>query len=300
MRSVPGLASVIVVAADSGPLLGDCVNQVLASSALVELILMDNASTDGWPQRTAAAHAGDARFRLFRNGANLGFGPACNLGAARAGGDILVFLNPDCLIEAETIAGLRRIIEEDTSLAVVGITLCDVDGHPARGNRRREPTLRRAFMTISGLARLEPRWPAFAGVEMLSARVPDASIEIVEAVSGACLCLPREAFERLCGFDQAYFLHCEDLDLCRRARDSGARVAIAGALRARHVQGSSSGAHPIFVARHKHRGMWRYFRKFDPAARNPLLRALVWCGIWSHFVLSASCLALRRVGMERR
>ncbi|MGA9421574.1 MAG: glycosyltransferase, partial [Rhodanobacteraceae bacterium] len=174
--------------------------------------------------------------------------------------------------------------------------LCDVDGRLARGNRRREPTLRRALISISGLARLESRWPVFAGVEMGSPRQPDASVEIVEAVSGACLCLRREMFERLHGFDEAYFLHCEDLDLCRRVRDSGSRVAIANSLRARHLQGASSRARPIFVERHKHRGMWRYFRKYDPAARNPLLRAIVWCGIWTHFALTASAMALKRMG----
>ena len=59
------------------------------------------------------------------------------------------------------------------------------------------------------------------------------------------------------------------------------------------AQGTSSKSRPLFVARAKHRGMWRYFTKFDPAARNPLLRALVWCGLWTHFALRAALLALR-------
>jgi hypothetical protein len=50
----------------------------------------------------------------------------------------------------------------------------------------------------------------------------------------------------------------------------------------------------LFVARHKHRGMWRWFAKFDPAARNPLLRAVVWAGLWLHFVAQAPFLAWRQ------
>jgi hypothetical protein len=55
-------------------------------------------------------------------------------------------------------------------------------------------------------------------------------------------------------------------------------------VRVAHGKGSSSAHRPVFVSRHKHRGMWRWFRKFDPAARNPLLAGLVWLGIWAHFL----------------
>jgi GT2 family glycosyltransferase len=105
--------------------------------------------------------------------------------------------------------------------------------------------------------------------------------------------LPCAVFEQLHGFDEGYFLHVEDLDLCKRVCDAGYRVALAHALRICHLQGSSSHARALFVARHKHRGMWRYFIKFDPAARNPLLRGLVWLGLWTHFALSAPFLALK-------
>jgi hypothetical protein len=92
-------------------------------------------------------------------------------------------------------------------------------------------------------------------------------------------------FETLHGFDEKYFLHCEDLDLCRRVRDAGWRVLLAGDVRVMHGKGGSSRHRPVFVSYHKHRGMWRWFRKFDPAARNPLLAMVVWFGIWLRFLL---------------
>src|SRR5690348_16651743 len=76
-----GLTSFVVVAADSGPLLGDCVDSVLAADDALELVLVDNASGDGSIERVLAAHSRDTRLRLLRNPANLGFGPACNRGA---------------------------------------------------------------------------------------------------------------------------------------------------------------------------------------------------------------------------
>lgn len=282
-----GLTSVVVVAADSGPLLLQCVDRVLASDAPVEIVLVDNASADGCPGEAASAHASDARFRLIANTANRGFGSACNQGAAVATGDALVFLNPDCLIEADTIAALCEIAASDRSVGVLGTDVRAPDGTPARGNRRRDPTLRRALMSLSGLSRFESRSPAFAGVEMQSAGASFA-VEGVDAVSGACMFVPRAVFERVGGFDEAYFLHVEDLDLCRRIRDGGYLVAIANGVRVVHAQGSSSRHRPVFVAAHKRRGMWRYFTTYDAAARNPLLRALVWAGLWARFALSAT------------
>jgi GT2 family glycosyltransferase len=95
----------------------------------------------------------------------------------------------------------------------------------------------------------------------------------------------RRVFDYLDGFDERYFLHCEDLDLCRRVRDAGYRVMLAGDVRVLHGKGGSSRHRPVFVSWHKHRGMWRWFRSFDPDARKLHLAAIVWLGIWAHFVL---------------
>jgi GT2 family glycosyltransferase len=299
-----GLTTVVVVAADSGPLLMSSVAAALASSAPVEVVLVDNASADGEPERLAAACSDDGRLRILRNERNIGFGPACNRGAAVARGDALLFLNPDCIVEPGTVESLRAAAASDPTIGLLGIEVLTPDGRPARGNRRRAPTLKRALMSMSGLSRFEARWPMLAGVEMpASAQRPD--IEDVEAVSGACLFLPRRAFEAVGGFDERYFLHVEDLDLCRRVRDAGCRVAIVGSVHATHEQGGSSRHRPVFVAWHKHRGMWRYFSKFDPAARALPARVLVALGIWAHFALTVplnlarSLLAARAIANRR-
>lgn len=294
-----GLTSIIIVAADSGPLLRACAASVLAEDAPLEIIVVDNASSDGEVDRLAGEHVADTRLRVVRNDANLGFGTACNRGAAQARGDVFLFLNPDCDWRPGTLAAMRGVLAGDPHVGLLGIAVCNPDGTLARGNRRRDPTLRRALMTLSGLARLEARWPALAGVEMPPARGDDG-IESVEAVSGACMMLPRAVFERVGGFDEAYFLHVEDIDLCRRVRDAGWRVTYAPHLRVTHAQGTSSRSRPVFVARAKHRGMWRYFTKFDPAAHNPLLRAAVRLGIEAHFVAKAPWLLLRGARSGRR
>jgi len=265
--------SVIIVSADSGPSLRDCVKSVLACTTPLEVLLIDNASSDSIPQAIARARESDPRFKVIYNHANLGFGPAVNRAAAQAHGEALLILNPDCLITQEALQRLHDVLASEKKAGLVGAVVCDAQGVPDPASFRRDPVLGRALATL--LRRK-------GGVN--AQNVPDHVVE-AEAVSGAVMLMPLRVFEMLNGFDEKYFLHCEDLDLCRRVRDAGWRVLLAGDVRVLHGKGGSSRHRPVFVSYHKHRGMWRWFRKFDPASRNPLIAAAVWLGIWSRFLL---------------
>jgi GT2 family glycosyltransferase len=287
---MPASTSIIIVAADSGATLRECVARALASNVPVELILVDNASRDGVPQALARDYERDERVRVVYNLANLGFGPAVNVGARQARGDALLVLNPDCMLESDTVSRMLEVQRIHPDAGVIGAVVCDADGTPDPASRRRDPLMQRSLNEMTGRARRDAS--RYEGVDV-PGPIPDGVVE-TENVSGALMLLPRAAFERLGGFDEGYFLHCEDLDLCRRARDAGYTVLLAGHVRVRHAKGGSSAHRPVFVSYHKHRGMWRWFGKFDPAARNPLARALVACGITAHFLATAPVLAFRR------
>jgi hypothetical protein len=287
---MPALTSIIIVAADSGVPLRECAARALASSVPVELVLVDNASRDGVPQALARAYEQDERVRVVYNHANLGFGPAVNVGARQAQGDALLVLNPDCMLEPDTLSRVLDVQRAHPDAGVIGVVVCDPDGTPDPASRRRDPLLRRSLNEMTG--RVKRDASRYEGVDV-PGPMPDDVIE-TENVSGALMLLPRAAFERLHGFDEGYFLHCEDLDLCRRARDAGYKVLLAGDVRVRHAKGGSSAHRPVFVSYHKHRGMWRWFRKFDPAARGPLTRVLVACGIAAHFLATAPLLGFLR------
>ena len=96
------------------------------------------------------------------------------------------------------------------------------------------------------------------------------------------------------GFDPGYRLHAEDLDLCRRARLAGAVVACANDVGAVHVRGVSSRPRPLFVEWHKHRGFWRYYRKFSAAGDGFPVACAVFAMIWGRFPLAALRAVLRR------
>ena len=277
--------SVIVVSADSGPTLRACVDEILASTLSLELILIDNASRDGVPSAVERAHEHDTRLKVIYSHRNLGFGPAVNLAARQAHGDALLVLNPDCLLDEKAARRLLDLLNERPKAGLIGAVVCDAEGHADPASRRRDPLLKRALNSMFG-----------RGGETVNVAgdIPAEVIE-VEAVSGAVMLLQRSFFTRIGGFDENYFLHCEDLDLCRRVRDIGYQVLLAGDVRVLHGKGGSSRHRPVFVSRHKHRGMWRWFKAYDPAAANPLLAGMVWLGIWSHFLLKIPGQMLRRL-----
>lgn len=286
------MVSVIIVNFNAGELLARNIHRLTETllDRPLEVIVVDNASTD---DSLAALQPllGD-RVQLQSNDRNLGFAAACNQGARLAQGDHLLFLNPDCAVDPDTIAHALQALADHPRAAMAGALILNEDGTEQRGCRRNIPDPRRSLHRLTGLTRLLPsRFPDFNAV---GTTLPEAPTP-VEAISGAFMLVRRDAFEAVGGWDEGYFLHCEDLDLCQRFRDQGHDILFVPAARAVHIQGTSSKRRPIRVEWHKHQGMWRFYRKFQ-APRNPaLFNALVRFGIATHFVLKAARLLPRSI-----
>lgn len=272
--------AVVVVAYDSEETLDECLSRLRAAQDVEEIRVVDNASRDASIDLVQRHALADPRLRFIANPDNPGFAVACNQGAAASTAPWLAFVNPDCFIEADTLARLRGAALT-LGDALVGGVLRGEDGALDAAARRRDPDF--AAMLRSRGAR-----------ELSIQRDPARPLQQVDAISGALMLLPRALFARIGGFDEGYRLHAEDLDLCRRARQSGGVVAIANEVEVLHVRGVSSRARPLFVEWHKHRGLWRYFRRFEATRRGRLTRAAVFAMIWGRFPLAALRAALRR------
>jgi hypothetical protein len=266
--------AVVVVSHQSEATLDDCLRRLRASAGVAQVRVVDNASDDttlAIVQRHATA---DARVRFIANPDNPGFAVACNQGASASDAPWLAFVNPDCLVEADTLPRLRAHAQA-LGGALVGADLVDEAGVRDPAARRRDPDF--AAML---------RHPSRA---QLAVTVDDAQpLQRVEALSGALMLLPRTAFARVGGFDEGYRLHAEDLDLCRRVRGAGVPIAVANDVRVVHVRGVSSRSRPLFVEWHKHRGFWRYFGKFEAPQRAWLARAAVFALVWGRFPFAAA------------
>ena len=183
------------------------------------------------------------------------------------------------MVEADTLERLRDL-GQPLGDCLLGVEQVDAQGRADAAVRRRDPDF---------AAMLRDPSRAQLGVEI----DPGQALQPVEAVSGALMLLPRALFERIGGFDEGYRLHAEDLDLCRRVREVGATVGCANNVRVVHVRGVSSRSRPLFVEWHKHRGLWRYYRKFDARSDGANTRVAVFAMIWGRFPFAALRAALR-------
>jgi GT2 family glycosyltransferase len=274
------LCSVIVVSYNSGPALAACVRSVLASTMPVQVLVSDNGSTDGSLEALSAAIGRDPRVSIRENGENLGFARACNRVLADASAHWLLFLNPDCVLQPDTLARMLSVLEGMDDVGMAGCLLRNDDGTEQAGCRRREPTPGRSLLRVLRLGGLSRRFSMPGDFNMHREPLPSAPVD-VDAISGAFMLVRREALETVGPLDEGYFLHCEDLDWCRRFRDAGYRVVFVPGVEVLHHKGLSSGARPVRVEWHKHRGMLRYYHKFF-AGRYPrpllwLVTGMIWC-----------------------
>ncbi|MCI4645111.1 MAG: glycosyltransferase family 2 protein [Hyphomonadaceae bacterium] len=247
--------SALVVSYRTGLRLRDCLHALKSDPEVDEIVLVDNGNP---PEDMAwiedfASRAG--WLNLIRPGENLGFGKACNLAAHAAGGELLVFVNPDAMIRRGSVSALWAAGHDQPSPWLVGGRIFGVDGVEQRGCRRRELS----WATALGLV----RWT-------LEREAPPVGPVPMPVISGAFFAMLKADFLGLGGFDEGYFLHVEDVDLCRSVRVAGGAVLyqpLAGVLH----YGATSDAPSQTVARHKADSLAFYFRKW---ASGPVDRAM--------------------------
>lgn len=259
--------SVIVVSYRTGPSLNACLESIGRAAGVDDIVIVDNGNDPPEAATIDAFAAADARASVQRGQGNVGFAAACNLAARQARGETFVFVNPDVILGSDAVEKLVAALKTAPPPAIIGGDLRDARGRPERGSRRERLTLWRAFVYASGIARAESVLPFLRDFNRHRDPLPKAPVR-VGAVSGALLVLRRADYESLGGFDDGYFLHVEDIDLCRRAEERGWPVLFAPGPHGVHVR-STSAADARVVARHKARGMARYLNKF---ARGPVER----------------------------
>ncbi|MGH8498632.1 MAG: glycosyltransferase family 2 protein [Methylococcales bacterium] len=279
---MPNSVSLIVVNYNGGAYLKNCIGSAIGQ--VDESIVVDNASDDSSLKELEIAFGEKKALRIIRNAKNLGFSAACNIGLEQSTGDYLMFLNPDCVIEPDTVERLLSTLVKFPEAGMVGGLLVDPDGTEQGGGRRAIPTPWRSFVRAFGLSRLSNRWPRmFFDFHLHKQPLPKHPIE-VEAISGACMLVRGTAMRDVGKWDEGYFLHCEDLDFSMNLRRKGWKIMFVPDTRIVHHKGGCSRYRPIFVEWHKHLGMMRFYRKFFRYQYPGVLMWLVVLGVWLRFL----------------
>jgi GT2 family glycosyltransferase len=244
----------------------------------MEIIIVDNASRD----ESAAAAAAFEGVSVIALAENVGFGAANNVGARRAGGELLLFANPDVDVPASVVSGLVEFMSKNSGAVAAGPKIVDRNGRLQKFCARKFPHLINMLFLVSGIE--ETRW---AGSPLAHRFYPPAFYERgpaeAEVLAGAFMLVRRRAFEAIGGFDEGYFLYGEDVDLCRRlGREGTAWYVPVGPVR--HFTGGSRTVPDPVVTIESHRSAARYARLWLGRGAGSLVR-----------LCSAASLRARRV-----
>jgi GT2 family glycosyltransferase len=227
------LLDVIIVNWNAGDQLDQCVNSVIrhGQSLVGQVIVVDNGSTDGSDDGVA----NESQVNLIRTGANLGFAKACNLGAAQANNEFLLFLNPDACLYPDSLPKALEFMQkqENERVGICGVQLVDEDGHVDRCCAY-FPSPGSLIVHAIGIDRLIP------GLGHFMTDWDHATTRRVDQVIGAFFLVRRCVFEELHGFDESFFVYFEEVDFSCRAKQFGWQSVYLADVQAYHAGGGTS------------------------------------------------------------
>jgi len=220
-----------------------------------EVIVVDNASTDGTPEMVKSRFP---EAKLLQNSENVGFSRAYNRALQESKGRYLLVLNPDCIVHAGALAKLIEFMESEPKAGAVGPRLLNADGS-LQFSCRRFPTF------AAGLFRNTPLGRIFPGNrysrEYLMMEWDHSRAREVDWISGAAMLIRRPTLEEVGPLDEGFFMYCEDVDWCYRARRKGWKIYYLPTAIITHLIGRSSDQRPRAMVVEFHRSMRRFYRK---------------------------------------
>ncbi|HAT8858995.1 TPA: glycosyltransferase family 2 protein [Legionella pneumophila] len=288
---VKNLVTVVIVNYNSGEMLLKCIKQVLASTVPVKIIISDNASSDDSLHLLTVAYRDNPNIHIHKNHANLGFSAANNAVYPMIETPFILYLNPDCFINENTIEHLLQVMNNYPDAGMAGCLVTNPDGTEQAGCRGLTPSPARVFNQMCKLGKIFPDNSKFSGYLLSDKPLPDHPIE-VELISGSCMFVRKKTIDDIGLLDAKYFLYCEDYDWFYRVIQGGWKIIFTPQTKVTHIKSYSTQQIPIRVLRYKAKGMWRYHNKFFKNDSSFFSTLLVRVGILSRlFVLSNICLS---------
>ena len=282
---------------NSGESLGQFLDSLQsATAAPVEVVIADNASGDDAPQKAAATGA----VELLELGRNVGYGRAANAGADLPVGSAepppwLLVANPDIAFDPGSLDLLVAAAARHPYAGAFGPAIRTPSGQ-LYPSARQFPSLGRGI----GHALLGWIWPANPWTGSYRNERDDPREGPTGWLSGSCLLLRRDAFEKVGGFDPAYFMYCEDMDLCRRLHEAGWDCVYVPAAVVTHTGGHATRLHSTRMLAEHHRSMYRYLARQYAGARYAWLRPLLAVGLFIRFAVATQVRRLREGAQPTR
>jgi GT2 family glycosyltransferase len=249
--------SVVIVVWNAQKYVLECLGSLRmhCAESCSEVIVVDNASTDGTPELIEAIFP---EFKLIRNAENLGFAKANNIGIAECTGDYICLVNSDVKFLDDCISPMLDYFAKNPAVGMLGPRMLSAKGEVRRSTMR-FPTVWNNFCRALGIDSLFKGSRFFGG--MMMSDFDHRTTEPVEVLNGWFLLLRRSAIERVGLLDPQFFMYGEDVDWCYRFRQAGQPVVFFAEAGAIHYGGASSANAPVRFYLELYRATWQYWRK---------------------------------------
>lgn len=249
-----------------------CVLEIQRAGLSGEIIIVDNASSDRYPEKVAATRP---MVRVVRNEENMGFAVANNLAVKMSLGENVLLLNDDAILQERSLGLMMSELGADPRVGAVGPSLVFPDGSPQLlYMNKRLPHLRGMFCEFLGVDRRLRQKPWTRDWLTLWGSPEEAAEP--EQISGACFLARRQAWDQVGGFDDQFYYVLDDADLCFRLRKAGWRFRCIEAARVTHFGGSTFARWDrLDQARNYYECVYAYFRKHTSLPGYLLVRAVL-------------------------
>ena len=265
--------SIVIINHNTRQLTKQTVESILDTKPqfIYEIIVVDNSDKE------EEQYKSDNPFvKVLGHVENKGFAHGCNIGAAIARGDYLLFLNSDTIMQKNTLDASVLYMKQNSDVGGLGVQVVLADGQLDHACRRGFPTPWNAFCYFAHIDRLFPNIPVFNGYRL--SHLDRSKTYDVDAVTGAYLMMPAELYKKLGGFDETFFMYGEDLDLCWKIKAAGYRVVYYAPVTCVHLKGKSgrSSGNPL-VQYHFYNAMLIFYeRYYDKQYPRWLTGIIIW------------------------
>ena len=257
ITSMPDI-SIVIISWNAKDFLLDCLESLKTNlpDVSMEIIIVDNASTDGSPEAVEKKYPD---IHLIRNDQNYGFANANNIGIKESKGRYICLINSDVKVLSECLTRLYDYIEKNPFIGIIGPRILNSD-LSLQCTCRHFPSLWNIFCSTMALNRLFPNSQIFSDEQMFYFK--HDVIRNVDVLSGCFLMVRREAFEHVGYLDDQFFMYSEDIDWCKRFWQAGWQIVFFPEAESIHHGHASSANNPLRFSAALEKSLFQYWAKY--------------------------------------